>query len=75
MTADMDGELALGQDMWRRLSVEGGPADVAPSLLRKLGIYGGAQGIWVDTARKGTLAADDVGVTVGLLHTGRHYAD
>lgn len=41
--------------------------------LRDLGVYGGAQGIWVDKATTGHLAAD--GVTVGLLHTGRHYPD
>jgi putative restriction endonuclease len=49
------------------------PDNVPPSILRELGVYGGAQGIWVDKARTGHIAAN--GVTVGLLHTGKHYPD
>ena len=42
--------------------------------MRELGIYGGASGVWNDAARtRGIGDADSV--TVGLLHTGRHYAD
>jgi putative restriction endonuclease len=48
---------------------------VAPKLLRDLGIYGGAQGVWVDKARTISLTEDGTGVTVGLLHTGASYAD
>lgn len=32
-------------DMWESLLQNGGPNGVAPSVLRELGIYGGAQGI------------------------------
>jgi putative restriction endonuclease len=46
-----------------------------PSVLRKLGIYRGAQGIWVDRRRTGPLTSDGNGVTVSVLHTGRHYPD
>jgi len=46
---------------------------ISARYLRDLGVYGGAQGIWVDKTRTGNLAPD--GVTVGLLHTGRHYPD
>ena len=46
-----------------------------PLALRDLGIYGGAQGIWVDKRRTSALTADATGVTVGILHTGRHYPD
>jgi hypothetical protein len=42
---------------------------------RALGIYGGAQGTWVDKTRTASLTSDGNGVTVGLLHTGMHYAD
>jgi hypothetical protein len=38
-------------------------------------MYGGAQGVWVDAARTRALTADGTGIAVGLLHTGRHYAD
>jgi len=51
------------------------PDNVSASSLRDLGVYGGAQGIWVDKAKTGPLAADGSGVTVSLLHTGRHYPD
>jgi putative restriction endonuclease len=44
-------------------------------VLRQLGIYGGAQGIWVDKARTASLSPDGNGVTVSILHTGRHYPD
>lgn len=61
--------------MWEQLKEKGGPRGVAPGLLRELGIYGGAQGIWVDKARTGQLTKDGDGLTVALLHTGSSYAD
>jgi putative restriction endonuclease len=62
-------------ELWNRLLQSGGPIGVAPGTLRELGIYGGAQGIWVDKARTGGLTADGNGVTVSVLHTGQSYAD
>jgi hypothetical protein len=59
--------------MWRNLLEAGGPRGVAPGLLRELGIYGGAQGVWVDKARTSRVTPE--GVAVGLLHTGSAYAD
>ena len=61
--------------MWHQLCQSGGPQDVRPQLLRQLGVYGGAQGIWVDKARTSALSDDATGLTVGLLHTGQHYPD
>ena len=49
--------------------------DLEPRWLRELGVYGGAQGIWVDKTRTKFLSGDGIGVTVGILHTGRHYPD
>lgn len=46
---------------------------LSPSEVRKLGIYGGASGVWVDKTRTREFAPE--GVAVGLLHTGRHYDD
>ena len=46
---------------------------LTPGEVRQLGIYGGAQGVWVDKSRTQNLAQD--GVAVGLLHTGKHYDD
>ena len=45
-----------------------------PSLLGELGIYGGAQGVWVDKQQT-KAAAPATGVAVSLLHTGATYAD
>ncbi len=61
------------QGMWQSLLDRGGPRGVSPGVLRELGVYGGAQGIWVDKAR--TDQVIDGGVTVAVLHTGDVYAD
>ncbi len=62
-------------EMWADLLDGGGPTSVAPRRLRELGIYGGAQGIWVDKRQTASVSPDGSGVTVGLLHTGSSYAD
>lgn len=59
--------------MWKSLIDAGGPTGVRAQLLRELGVYGGAQGCWVDKER--TKQVSPGGVTVGLLHTGVTYAD
>ena len=58
--------------VWARLQ-EQGSGDVDPQLLRTLGVYGGAQGVWVDKQR--TRALRPSGVAVAVLHTGEHYDD
>jgi len=60
--------------MWADLQAAGDPSRLSPQLLRELGIYGGAQGIWVDAERTRGIDGGG-GITVSLLHTGRHYAD
>jgi hypothetical protein len=71
---DVTAELELRLRMYADLVAGGGPERVAPGLLRSLGIYGGASGIWSDVARTRGIAGADA-VTVGVLHTGRHYPD
>lgn len=61
--------------MWKELLAAGGPSGVGPEVLRGLGIYGGAQGIWVDKARTAPISPDGNGVTVSVLHTGSSYPD
>jgi hypothetical protein len=68
-------ELEHRKNLWGALLDAGGPKGVVPKVLRDLGIYGGAQGVWVDKARTASLTEDATGVTVGLLHTGSSYAD
>ncbi len=71
VAAELDFRLGRWQELWQR----GGPTDVSKSLIRELGLYGGAQGVWVDAERTRGIAPDGGTVTVGLLHTGHHYAD
>ena len=66
-------ESARRDRLWRELQANGGPDQVAPGLLQRLAIYRGASGIWYDRAATGS--TDPRGITVGVLHTGRHYAD
>jgi len=68
-------ELEHRRTMWGALLERGGPREVPPRVLRNLGIYGGAQGVWIDKNRTRTLTDDGTGVAVGLLHTGVAYAD
>jgi hypothetical protein len=63
------------KELWDSLIASGGPREVSPLLLRELGIYGGASGIWVDKNRTGQVTHDGLGIAVGLLHTGEHYPD
>lgn len=48
---------------------------VKTQYVRELGIYGGAQGIWVDKKRTAPLSQNGNGIAVGVLHTGSSYAD
>jgi len=66
-------ELKHRKQLWNQLVSAGNTKEVNPPLLRQLGIYGGAQGIWVDKTRTAALIAS--GVTVSVLHTGRYYDD
>jgi hypothetical protein len=70
----VEGERARREAMWASVQAAGDPSRLSPRLLRELGIYGGAQGIWVDAERTRGIDGGG-GITVSLLHTGRHYAD
>lgn len=65
--------------LWRRQALRtletrhGGHVHVPSSSVNDLRIFWGGRGIWYDAARTRVLCAP--GVTVGVLHTGRHYAD
>jgi putative restriction endonuclease len=71
---DVAAERTLRFEAWQILLSEGSD-DVPPGRVRELGLYGGAQGIWVDKARTGDLTPDGMGLAVSVLHTGRSYAD
>ena len=46
-----------------------------PSVLREMGIYRGAAGIWIDKSRTAVISGDKHGVTVSVLHNGFSYDD
>ena len=67
-------ELNRRRDLWERLRTTI-PAELNASLLRELRVYGGAQGIWVDSQRTSNVAPDVASIAVSILHTGEHYPD
>ena len=62
-------------NLWNQLPGNTPVRRTEPGLLRELGIYGGAQGIWVDKKRTEKFSNDGAGISMGLLHTGSSYAD
>ncbi|HQN95906.1 MAG TPA: HNH endonuclease [Thermoanaerobaculales bacterium] len=72
---DVTDELALRLACWNAICDAATTGAVTPSLLRRLGVYGGAQGIWVDKNRTKAISPSGEGLTVGLLHLGKRYAD
>ena len=46
---------------------------LSPELLREVGLYGGAAGIWLDKSKTSQISQS--GVAVSVLHTGKHYDD
>jgi hypothetical protein len=74
--ASADAERTHRLTLWHTLaSSEPVARKIEPARLRALGVYGGAQGIWVDAVRTSSLTTSAPGVTVGVLHTGSSYAD
>ena len=70
----MEQELKRRKQMFNQL-IEASHGLPTPSLIRELGMYGGAQGIYRDSKNTSGLTEDGAGVTVSILHTGRHYDD
>jgi len=71
---DVASEKERRLNLWHIVSKER-LGDLEPQRLRDLGVYGGAQGIWVDKARTASPEIGPDGATVAILHTGRTYAD
>jgi putative restriction endonuclease len=68
-------ELERGLHLWAQIRAADAD-DIEPNALRSMMmVYGGAQGIWVDKRQTEMLSTDGHGVTVSILHTGRHYPD
>ncbi len=73
--SDVETERQCRRSLWHQIALEQDLKSVEPHRLRELGIYGGAQGIWVDKLHTANSETGPDGVTVGILHTGRHYED
>jgi hypothetical protein len=69
----LDDERKRRLDLWADHERLGLVARARPEDLRRRRIYGGAQGIWVDKQHTGQIDGNEDGITVSLLHTGRHY--
>lgn len=61
--------------MWKELADKNDPINVPATTIRYLRIYGGRRGIFRDMGVTGRFTPNGTGITVGLLHTGRHYPD
>ena len=61
-------------DAWNRLGCPDPGAEVKPGDLRRVGLYGGAQGIWVDKQKTVSDSFSD-GIAVSVLHTDSAYPD
>ncbi|MFF9554859.1 hypothetical protein ACF1DY_03390 [Streptomyces albus] len=60
--------------IWRNLQSRADTAGlVTPDAVRSVGAFGAYQSIWVDAKRTKPLAP--TGVTIGLKHTGRRFAE
>ncbi len=71
---DVLDELEHRLAMYAGLIEQGGPADVPAKVVRDIGIYGGAGGVWADVGRTRGVGGEG-SVAVGLRLTGRHYPD
>lgn len=74
----VDHELAVRLEVWGEVGPLSSAGALQASAVNEerptgLRIFWGGRGIWTDKARTASLAPD--GVTVGVLHTGRSYAD
>jgi len=66
-------EILWRESMWAELQSLPTWPDVQPAVLREMGLYGGAAGIWLDKTK--TSSIGPWGVAVSVLHTGKHYDD
>ena len=60
--------------LWERIKADASKG-VPPRQLREMRIYGGAQGIWLDKETTAGVSSAATGITVSVLHTGKHYSD
>lgn len=71
---EVDLEFARREKLWERLRTSADTSSVATSVIRDLGLYSGARGIYVDVPRTRNAAAPD-GIALTFLDLGYHYAN
>lgn len=73
-TPSIESEVQRRRDMWEALQTSTGGSRIAPtSTVNQLRIFLGGRGVWYDSEMTRPYVVP--GVTVGVLHTGQHYAD
>ncbi|HEV2149717.1 MAG TPA: HNH endonuclease [Longimicrobiaceae bacterium] len=70
-----DIERARRDQMWKTIGTPNGGRDLYPRHLQEVGVFRGARGVWYDGGRTKATDPEGVGVTVGLLHTGKVHPD
>lgn len=68
-------ELERRKYLWEELIKNGGPKNVEASLLRRIGFFSGQRGIYRAINYTRGLTESGEGVTLSVLHTGKHYED
>ena len=66
-------ELLWRDAVWTEIQAHPSWPELPPELLREVGLYGGAAGIWLDKSK--TSQIHQSGIAVSVLHTGKHYDD
>ncbi len=66
-------EISQRHELFNLLESKYGTLNLEPKIVNDLRIYYGGRGIWIDKSRTSNISEE--GITVGLLHTGKHYAD
>jgi putative restriction endonuclease len=75
MSSLIETERARRLRIWAEYKARFEPDGVEPQLIRQLGIHRGQQGIFRNSEETSIVTGNPAGITVGLLHTGRVYAD
>lgn len=60
--------------LWQKLQ-QYPKGEIKPQVIRDLGIYSGSSGIYRDATNMSKVSGNKYGVTISVLHTGRHYPD
>jgi hypothetical protein len=75
MSSLIQDELSRRLALWNTVKAEGGPDGIEYRLVQQLRIHRGEQGIYRDKYTTSLVTGTQAGLAVGVLHTGKAYAD